>query len=120
MEIKIRRVYDPPEPEDGTRILVDRLWPRGLSKEKSKVDYWAQTIAPSDELRKWYGHAPERWHEFRKRYAAELDGRAEEVALLLEKLADRPATFLYGSTERRINNAEALKLYLAERGIFPS
>ena len=120
MGIKIKRVYDRPGPEDGTRILVDRLWPRGLSKEAAKVDHWAKKIAPSNELRKWYGHDPEKWDEFRRRYGAELDGQAEEVALLREKLAKGPATFLYGSTERRINNAEALKLYLAEPANLPS
>jgi len=115
MQIKIRRIYDEAGPEDGTRILVDRLWPRGLSKEAAKVDQWARSISPSNELRKWYGHDPEKWKEFRRRYGAELDGQAEEVALLLERIGEGPVTFLYGSTERRLNNAEALKLYLEER-----
>lgn len=75
MEIRIKRIYDGTDPEDGTRILVDRLWPRGLSKEAAKVDHWAKEISPSNELRKWYGHDPAKWGEFQKRYAAELEGK---------------------------------------------
>jgi uncharacterized protein YeaO (DUF488 family) len=112
MDIRIKRVYEQPDPGDGTRILVDRLWPRGISKEAAKIDYWARTISPSGEIRKWYGHDPARWAEFQRRYAAELDGQAGEVALLLKKIEQGPATFLYGSTENKLNNANALKLYL--------
>jgi uncharacterized protein YeaO (DUF488 family) len=112
MDIRIKRVYEQPDPKDGTRILVDRLWPRGLSKEAAKVDYWARMISPSNELRKWYGHDPDKWAEFQQRYAAELDGQAGEVALLFTKIEQGPATFLYGSTEKRLNNAYALKYYL--------
>ena len=111
-KIRIRRVYDAPGPEDGKRILVDRLWPRGLTKEKAKIDYWAKDIAPSNELRKWYGHDPAKWDEFRKRYFAELDRNAPGVDALIEALGKGPASFVYSSTERTINNAEALKLYL--------
>lgn len=112
MEIRIKRIYEPPGPDDGTRILVDRLWPRGISREAAKIDYWARAVSPSDSLRKWYGHDPDQWPEFRKRYAGELDGQVEEVALLAEKLKAGPVTFLYGSVERKWNNALALKLYL--------
>lgn len=115
MDIRIKRIYEQRDPGDGTRILVDRLWPRGLSKEAAKVDYWARMIAPSNELRKWYGHDPAKWAEFQKRYAAELDGQAEEVALLLKKIEHGRATFLYSSTEKKRNNAHALKYYLEER-----
>ena len=115
MEIKTKRIYEPPEADDGTRILVDRLWPRGLSKAAAKLDFWAKALSPSRELRKWYSHDPEKWPEFRKRYAAELKGQPAEVALLLEKIKAGPVTFLYASTERRLNNAEALKLYLAKK-----
>jgi uncharacterized protein YeaO (DUF488 family) len=112
MDIRIKRVYEQPVPGDGIRILVDRLWPRGLSKEAAKIDYWAKMISPSSELRKWYGHDPAKWVEFQQRYAAELNGQAKEVALLLKKIEQGTATFLYGSTEKKLNNAHALKHYL--------
>ena len=118
MDIRLKRVYEKPEPGDGTRILVDRLWPRGLSKQAAKIDYWAKMISPSSELRKWYGHDPAKWAEFQQRYAAELDGQAAEVALLLKKMEQGPATFLYGSTEKQLNNAHALKIYLEKSDIF--
>lgn len=112
---RIKRVYDAPGPEDGRRILVDRLWPRGLTKEKAKIDYWAKDIAPSNELRKWYGHDPAKWNEFQKRYFAELDRNEAGVKALIEAMGKGPVSFVYGSTERTINNAEALKLYLGKR-----
>lgn len=114
-KIGIKRVYEEPAPGDGKRILVDRLWPRGLTKEKAKIDYWAKDISPSNELRKWYGHDPARWDEFRKRYSAELDRNAKGVEALIEALGKGPVSFVYGSTERTINNAEALKRYLEKR-----
>ena len=110
--IRIKRVYDAPVPEDGKRILVDRLWPRGLTKEKAKIDYWAKDVAPSNELRKWYGHDPAKWDEFRKRYFAELGKNAAAVEELIGAMGKGPVSFVYSSTERTINNAEALKLYL--------
>jgi uncharacterized protein YeaO (DUF488 family) len=113
--IRIKRVYEAPDPDDGKRILVDRLWPRGLTKEKAKIDYWAKDIAPSNELRKWYGHDPAKWDEFRKRYFAELNRNPGGVEALTEALGKGPVSFVYGSTERTINNAEALKLYLENK-----
>jgi uncharacterized protein YeaO (DUF488 family) len=113
--IRVKRVYDAPAPEDGRRILVDRLWPRGLTKEKAKIDYWAKDIAPSNELRKWYGHDPAKWDEFRKRYFAELGRNATGMAALIEAMGKGPVSFVYSSTERMINNAEALKHYLESR-----
>lgn len=113
--IAIKRVYDRPSAEDGKRILVDRLWPRGLKKEEARIDYWAKDVSPSTELRKWYGHDPIKWDTFRERYFAELDREAEGVARLREVLAEGPATFVYSSREPAINNAEALKLYLEGR-----
>ncbi len=110
-----KRVYDAPEPADGKRILIDRLWPRGLSKEKARVDYWAKDAAPSNELRKWYQHDPEKWPEFRKRYFAELDGAPEAVAALRAELATGRNTILFGSKEPDLNNARALVEYLGER-----
>lgn len=113
--IRIKRVYDAPGPEDGRRILVDRLWPRGLTKEKAKIDYWAKDISPSNELRKWYGHEPAKWDEFRKRYFAELNRNAAGVEALREAMGKGPVSFVYSSAELTINNAEALKLYLGRR-----
>jgi len=94
---------------------VDRLWPRGLSKEKTAVDYWARDVAPSSELRRWYGHAPEKWPEFKRRYFAELDTNGEGVAQLRNALGRGGATLLFGSAELRLNNAAALKEYLESR-----
>ena len=113
--IGIKRVYDEPAASDGRRILVDRLWPRGLTKDKAKIDHWAKDVSPSNELRKWYGHDPAKWDEFRKRYFAELEGNAAAVEALIEAMGTGPVTFVYGSTERVINNAEALRLYLQKK-----
>src|SRR5512141_1323373 len=113
--IGIKRVYERPGPEDGRRILVDRLWPRGLRKEEARIDYWAKEISPSSELRKWYGHDPAKWEEFKERYFGELDRAGEGVERLRKELAGGPVTFIYSSKEQAINNAEALKLYLASR-----
>jgi uncharacterized protein YeaO (DUF488 family) len=113
--IGIKRVYDKPGPEDGKRILVDRLWPRGFRKEEARIDYWAKDVSPSSELRKWYGHDPAKWEEFKERYFAELDQSGKGVELLLKELAGGYATFVYSSKEPAINNAEALKLYLENR-----
>ncbi len=85
MALNIKRVYDPPDPSDGVRILIDRLWPRGLSKDRAKIDEWFRDIAPSDRLRQWFGHKPERWEEFRKRYREEL--RKPERRALLQQIA---------------------------------
>lgn len=113
MEIRIKRVYAVASTEDGQRVLVDRLWPRGLSKEKARVDYWAKSISPSTELRKWYEHDPEKWAEFKKRYFAELDQNETVVSELVRKLGRRRTTFLFSSKELRLNNANALKEYLS-------
>jgi uncharacterized protein YeaO (DUF488 family) len=113
--IKVKRVYETPSPADGTRILVDRLWPRGLTKEKARIDLWLKDMAPSDELRKWYGHDPEKWDEFRKRYFKELQARPESVQAVLDLLSPKTVTLVYSSKEQRINNAFALKEYLESR-----
>ncbi len=112
MEIKIKRAYESPGRTDGYRILVDRLWPRGISKEKAKVDFWPRELAPSTELRRWYGHDPEKWSDFKSRYFAELDGNPEMVKELLEYVRKGTATFVYSSKEQRLNNAVALKEYI--------
>ncbi len=114
MRFQIKRVYEDPSPDDGRRILIDRLWPRGLSKQRAAVDYWAKPIAPSHALRRWYGHDPEKWPEFRARYFAELDAAAEGVADLREQLGRGLNTILFSSREMRLNNAQALVDYLTQ------
>ena len=113
--IKIKRIYDPPRPDDGTRILVDRLWPRGLGKEKAKIDLWLKEIAPSNELRKWYGHDPRKWVEFKKKYFEYLDTKRELVSQIIQKTKERDVTLLYSSKEEKLNNAVALKEYIEKR-----
>jgi uncharacterized protein YeaO (DUF488 family) len=116
MDIRIKRVYEDPAAGDGSRILVDRLWPRGLSKEKAQVDDWPKEIAPSNELRRWYGHDPEKWDEFRARYFAELEEKPEQLEKLREKIRQGRVTFVFSSKEEELNNAVALKEYLEGRG----
>lgn len=111
--IKIKRAYAPTEETDGYRILVDRLWPRGISKEKAKIDLWMKSVAPSSDLRKWFGHVPERFPEFTKRYKAEL---AESGALddLRKVLSEHPdATLLFAAHDEEHNNAVVLKELLS-------
>ena len=113
--IKIKRIYDPPSTNDGFRILVDRLWPRGLTKEKAKVDLWLKEIAPSNELRKWYAHDPEKWSEFRKKYFKELDVKKGLADQIIQKTRQGDVTLLYSSKEEKLNNAVALKDYIEKR-----
>ena len=102
-----------PAKTDGCRVLVDRLWPRGLSKQRAAVDHWLRDIAPSTTLRKWYGHEPERWPEFKRRYAAELKQQKEALAALRALLKTHATvTLLFSSKEKELNNAAALKAYL--------
>ncbi|MEO6911685.1 MAG: DUF488 domain-containing protein [Edaphobacter sp.] len=112
MKTKIKRVYEQPEAEDGTRILVDRLWPRGLTKEKARVDLWLKEIAPSTELRKWFAHDPEKWTEFQTRYRAELKKNTEQLALLKKEIAKGPVTILYGARDQQHNEATVLQQLL--------
>ena len=114
--IKLKRVYEPAGESDGRRILVDHLWPRGLSKDKARIDWWLKEIAPSDNLRKWFGHEPEKWEEFRQRYFSELDDRPEVVDKLVEKADSGPITLLFAAKNERFNNAVALKEYLENKG----
>ena len=111
-DIKIKRVYDPSDNTDGMRILVDRIWPRGMSKEKAAIEYWARDLAPSTELRKWYRHDPDKWDTFRQRYFSELDGNQSAVRQLVEFIGSNNATLLFSSREIKLNNACALKEYL--------
>lgn len=113
--IKVKRIYEPPAPDDGFRILVDRLWPRGLSKDKAKVDLWLKEISPSNELRKWYAHDPKKWVAFKTKYSEEISGEKEAFALILKKAKAGTVTLLYSSTEEKLNNAVALKEFLKIR-----
>lgn len=114
MPISIKHIYDPVEVNDGLRILVDRLWPRGISKESAELDSWAKEISPSNELRKWYSHDPGEWPEFLRRYYTELDSKCEEVQQLASLIDGNNATLLY-SSKAKLNNALALKKYLEDR-----
>jgi uncharacterized protein YeaO (DUF488 family) len=115
MTIRIKRAYELPDDTDGLRILVDRLWPRGISKEKAKIDFWPKEIAPSNELRRWYGHDPDKWTEFKQRYFSELDAHPEQVEELVGYMRKGDVTFVYSSTEQHLNNAVALKEYIEPR-----
>lgn len=112
MRVRTKRIYEPPEVADGRRILVDRLWPRGLTKTAARIDYWAKAIAPSTALRRWYGHDPAKWKEFRRRYYAELDANPAGLADLRRHLGKGAVTLLFSSKEERLNNATALREYL--------
>lgn len=109
MRIKLKRVYEKPEPADGTRILVDRLWPRGISKARAKLDLWLKEIAPSTELRKWFDHDPKKWRDFRWRYKSELKRHAERLALIKDKARDGAVTLLYGARDQEHDEAVVLK-----------
>jgi len=113
MKIQIKRVYEKPDPKDGFRILVDRLWPRGLTKEKAAVNLWLKDIAPSTELRKWFGHDPEKWKEFQKKYLKELKENKEAVDTLKEHLKKGTVTLLYAAKDEAHNEAEVLKDYFS-------
>jgi uncharacterized protein YeaO (DUF488 family) len=108
MKIGIKRVYEQPEKEDGFRILVDRLWPRGLTKEKAKVDLWLKEIAPTTELRKWFAHDPEKWAEFKKRYLAELKENKEALSKIKEEMKKGNVTLLYAAKDEAHNEAQVL------------
>lgn len=110
--LHIKRVYDKPSPNDGKRLLVERLWPRGLSKEAARLDAWFRDAAPSTELRKWFSHDPAKWQEFQRRYYAELDANTEAWKPLLDVVKAEEATLLFSSHDAEHNNVVALKAYL--------
>ena len=110
MHVRTKRIYENFDPADGRRILVDRLWPRGVAKSNAQIDFWARSVSPSNELRRWYGHDPEKWGAFRERYFAELDSNPDGVSELRSHLGSGTATLLYGSKETRLNNASALRI----------
>lgn len=115
MPIFLKRAYEKPSAEDGKRILVERLWPRGLRKENAKVDEWLKEVSPSTELRKWYSHDPAKWTEFKTRYWSELDSEKVAVSGLAEESRVQRVTLLFGSKEEKLNSAAALKEYIETR-----
>lgn len=110
--IRLKRVYDKAEKNDGTRILVDRLWPRGVTKEKAKLDLWLKDIAPFEELRKWFSHDPSKWQEFKIRYFRQLKNNPSVVKFVKDKIRESNVSLIYGAKDDRYNNAVALKEYL--------
>lgn len=115
--IRLKRAYEPRSPEDGRRVLVERLWPRGLSRQRAAVDLWLKEVAPSPELRRWFGHRADRWPEFRRRYREELQGHPEELLELRELALRGPLTLVYGSRDETHNSATVLREVLeAESG----
>ncbi len=107
--IKLKRIYDPVSADDGKRILVDRLWPRGIKKDKAAIDEWLKDIAPSDELRKWFSHDPSKWHEFKNRYQKELKNKSELVERLRAGAKKEKITLLFSAKDVKHNNAVVLK-----------
>lgn len=114
MAIRLKRVYDAPAKSDGARLLVERLWPRGLTKDKAAIEEWFKDIAPSPELRTWYGHDPAKWAEFRRRYREELRRRPEAVEALRRRVRGGPVTFVYAAKDEERNSARVLKEFLEE------
>jgi uncharacterized protein YeaO (DUF488 family) len=118
--IRVKRVYDPPEAEDGTRFLVERLWPRGMKKQSLHMDAWLKDVAPSSELRRWFAHDPDKWAEFRRRYYAELAGHPEAWKPIRQAARHGNVTLLYSARDQQHNNAQALKTYLGKRSRQPA
>ncbi len=110
--IRLKRAYESPAADDGSRILVERLWPRGVTKEKAAIDLWVKDLAPSAELRKWYAHDQSRWTEFRERYLAELEQKGDAIRDLQRRLEQGPVTFVYAASDEEHNSAILLKEYL--------
>ncbi|MCP9449810.1 MAG: DUF488 domain-containing protein [Nitrospira sp.] len=118
MKVSIKRIYEPPAKSDGFRVLVDRLWPRGLSKETAHIDLWLCEIGPSTALRKWFNHDPARWAEFCRRYQAELKEKEDLLALLVKEAQTKPITLLYSAKDERHNQAVALQSFLLTHTCF--
>ena len=110
--IQLKRVYEEPSDKDGMRVLVERLWPRGLTKERAAVDLWLKDVAPSPELRKWFGHDPARWEQFQERYQNELQKQEDAVQLLKQKAKQGSVTLVYAARDEAHNGALALKRFL--------
>ncbi len=113
--VKIKRGYSRPSKDDGKRILIDRLWPRGIKKDDAWIDDWLRELAPSHELRKWFNHDPNKWREFEKRFFLELEGKRDVIDGLVSTARKGTVTLLFGSKEERFNNAVALRLYIESR-----
>lgn len=113
--IRLKRVYEQPSEDDGLRILVDRLWPRGLSKDRAHIDLWLKETAPTDGLRKWFGHDVSRWDEFKQRYFLELEKQSEPVAQLMELIRAGTVTLVFAATDQEHNNAVAMKEFIESR-----
>jgi uncharacterized protein YeaO (DUF488 family) len=114
VEVRTKRIYDPAEPGDGYRLLIDHVWPRGISKARASLDEWARELAPSDELRRWFGHDPKRFAEFRSRYRRELRDQADRLAELRARARRDALTILYAARDREHNNAVVLADVLKE------
>lgn len=112
MKIRVKRIYEPPAEGDGYRLLVDRLWPRGVARQRASIDAWMKEAGPSSKLRRWFNHDVSRWQEFKRRYAAELDNRQDVVAEILSIASERPVTLLYSARDTGHNQAVALAEYL--------
>lgn len=115
MAIKLKRAYEAPDKSDGERLLVERLWPRGLTKEKAAVDEWFKEVSPTPKLRKWYSHDPAKWPEFRRRYMAELEANSGEIGRLRARVRKGPVTFVYAAKDEKRNSAAVLKDYLERK-----
>ena len=113
-DIRLKRAYDTPHPDDGVRLFVERLWPRGVTREKAALDHWLKDIAPTPELRKWYGHIPDKWPEFQERYRAELAANGDAVAELRDMCANTRVTFIYAAKDEIRNSATVLREYLQD------
>jgi uncharacterized protein YeaO (DUF488 family) len=113
--ITVKRIYESPEARDGTRFLVERLWPRGVKKESLQMEAWLKDAAPSDGLRRWFGHDPAKWNEFQDRYFAELDARPDAIRPIVEAAGRGNVTLLFSAHDTEHNNAAALKEYLSKR-----
>lgn len=108
MDVRLKRAYEPPAASDGYRVLIDRLWPRGVSRKEARLDEWAQALAPSGELRRWFGHDPERFGEFRRRYTTELGNQEEKLRELRRRARNGPLTLVYGAHDKEHNDAVVL------------
>ena len=113
-ELRTKRIYEPASKDDGLRVFVERLWPRGVAKEKAQIDLWLKEIAPSTELRKWFNHDPAKWQEFKRRYRSEIKSCSDRFHQILDSLKRENVTLLYSSREERFNAATALKSFLEE------
>jgi uncharacterized protein YeaO (DUF488 family) len=116
MDVRLKRVYDPAEPIDGHRVLIDRLWPRGVSRDRAKLDAWERELAPSKELRQWFGHEPERFDEFRRRYIEELDSQRPRLTSLRRRAREGPLTLVYAAHDTEHNDAVVL-VEVLRRGV---